>query len=308
VTVRQSVNRRAPSGFGRTPLEVIDGIPVFSPHDRYVENYTKIAADHVTSMEKSGQNPFIEETLWQKLEDSTRVLVEKYVHGNGRVLDAGVGLGRLLAPISRLQRYGIDISYEYLQKARQSGFEVAFARIEDMPYEDGFFDAVVACDVLEHVIDLHRCCEQLVRVLRPGGALIIRVPYLDDMEAYLDEKLPYEFIHVRSFDVASLRILFGKIFEMRYQEHSFVAPYLKDNMFKIRLLSESSPAVRVAREANDPDHPLWILRQATMVSREAFRKWIYDLRDQKPVLLRELLPELVEGLEVNIVFSKPPIA
>lgn len=289
----------------RTPLDVLDGIPVFSARDRYVNNYIQIAADHVAAMQHGNENPFIDNNLWIELENSTRNLIRKYVADGARVLDVGVGLGRVLGPLNTLQRYGIDISLEYLQKARERGFEVAFSRIEDMPYEDGFFDAVIACDVLEHVIDLHGCCLQLLRVLRPGGVLIVRVPYLDDMEAYLDENLPYEFIHVRSFDVPSLKILFGKILGLRYQEHDFVAPYLKDALFKIKLLPGSSLAARVAREATDADHPLWILRKVTEISHETFRNWIYRLRDQSPALCKELLPELVNGLEVNIVFVKP---
>jgi len=284
---------------------MLDGIPVFSARDRYVDNYTKIAADHMAAMQQGNENPFIDNDLWVELENSTRILVQKYVADGARILDVGVGLGRVLGPLDSLQRYGIDISFDYLHKARECGFEVAFSRIEDMPYEDGYFDAVIACDVLEHVIDLHGCCLQLLRVLRPGGVLIVRVPYLDDMAAYLDESLPYEFIHVRSFDVPSLRILFEKILGLHYEEHDFVAPYLKDALFKIKLLPGSSLAARLAREATDADHPLWILRKVTEVSQETFRNWIYALRDQRPALCKELLPELVEGLEVNIVFTKP---
>lgn len=302
--LRSSTARPPVPEYIKSPLEIVDGIPVFSPSDRYVENYTRIASDHLSSMAAGNDNPFIESELWLQLEASTRELIEKYVRDGSRVLDVGVGLGRVLGPVDRVERYGIDISLDYLKKARENGFEVAFARIEDMPYKDAYFDAVIACDVLEHVIDLHACCLQLLRVLRPGGVLIVRVPYLDDMEAYLDEKLPYELIHVRTFDVPTLRILFGKILGMHYLEHTFVAPYLKDTLFKIKLLPEASVAARVARDARDADHPLWMLRKVTEVSHEAFRNWLYALRDQRPALCKELLPELVEGLEVNIVFTK----
>jgi SAM-dependent methyltransferase len=303
--MKDNMIKQSQSFYVRPPLKVLNGIPVFSIQDRYVKNYIQIAADHVAAMKPENENPFIENNLWFELENSTRTLVRKYVVDGARVLDVGVGLGRVLGPLDNLERYGIDISLDYLQRARDRGFEVVFSRIEDMPYKDSYFDAVVACDVLEHVIDLHACCLQILRVLRPGGVLIVRVPYLDDMEAYLDKNLPYEFIHVRSFDVPSLRILFEKIFELRYQEHSFVAPYLKDALFKIKLLPDSSLAARLAREATDADHPLWILRRVTEISHETFRNWIYHLRDHNPALCKELLPELVEGLEVNIVFLKP---
>ena len=57
-----------------------------------------------------------------------------------------------------------------------------------MPYEDGFFDAIVACDVLEHVIDLNECCRQILRVLKPGGVLIVRVPFKEDLSPYLEAR------------------------------------------------------------------------------------------------------------------------
>jgi SAM-dependent methyltransferase len=316
--------------YAREPQAYVHGIPVFSDDDRYTDNYKKIASDHVAAMEATGHNPFMDEGLWVELEQSTRVLIEKYIPDGARVLDVGVGLGRVLGEMSRLDRYGIDISHDYLQRAKEKGIDVAFARIEDMPYKAGFFDAILACDVLEHVIDLHACCLQLMRVLKPGGVLIVRVPYLDDMSAYLDDSLAYEFIHLRSFDVPSLRILFGKIHGMQYKEHTFVAPYLKDALFKIKLPPKSSKITNLARELTKNDfaskclkffseksfighmlrragfsiHPLWILREMTEVSHEDFRNFVYNLRQSNPELLTELLPDLVESLEVNVVFKK----
>lgn len=153
----------------REPLKVVKSIPVFSYEDRYTDNYKKIASDHVEAMQKKGQNPFIDEGLWLELERSTKILIDKYVPDNVNVLDVGVGLGRILGPITRFNRYGIDISFDYLEIAKSKGIKVAFSKIEDMPYEDNSFDAIVCCDVLEHVIDLHACCMQISRVLKPGN-------------------------------------------------------------------------------------------------------------------------------------------
>ncbi len=291
--------------FARAPLKMIDGIPVFSEPDRYIENYEKIARDHVAAMTPGNDNPFIEQDLWKLLEESTRELLVRHVDNGARVLDAGVGMGRVLGPLTQYERYGIDITFDYLKRARDNGFGVAFSRIEDMPYEDNSFDAVMACDVLEHVIDLEKCCKELIRVLRPGGTLVVRVPHLDDMAAYLNEDLPYEFIHVRSFDLPTLRILFGKIHGLKYVEHSFVAPYFKDTLFKVKLLPLDSKIRALAKEADSPDHPLWMLRKASEVSNEEFRNWLFALKEEKPLIYQELAPEIFEGLEVNVVFKKP---
>ncbi|MGH9125522.1 MAG: class I SAM-dependent methyltransferase [Acidimicrobiales bacterium] len=51
---------------------------------------------------------------------------------------------------------------------------VADAR--DLPFPDGYFDRVIASEVLEHVVDDRRAMAELVRVLRPGGTMAVTVP------------------------------------------------------------------------------------------------------------------------------------
>src|SRR3981189_2000995 len=46
----------------------------------------------------------------------------------------------------------------------------------DLPYADGTFDCVIASEILEHVPEDDRAIAELVRVLKPGGALAITVP------------------------------------------------------------------------------------------------------------------------------------
>jgi 2-polyprenyl-3-methyl-5-hydroxy-6-metoxy-1,4-benzoquinol methylase len=137
------------------PESVQNGIPVFSRKDAYVENYEKIASDHVSQISETQENPFMEEELWVSLEASTRAYIQRHVRKGSRILDVGVGLGRLLEPLTEYKRYGVDISLDYLAIAKRRGIEVALAKIEDLPYQTGFFDAIVVCDVLEHVFDLN---------------------------------------------------------------------------------------------------------------------------------------------------------
>ncbi len=287
----------------RKPTSYFDGIPLFSKRDHYVDNYRKISHDHLLATAAGAGNPNIDEGLWLQMEESTRKLVCKHSAEGSKVLDAGVGLGRVLEPLSNLDRFGVDISLDYLRVARSIGFKVAFSKLEELPYRDELFDTVVACDVLEHVIDLYACCSQLVRVLKRGGSLIVRVPYLDDLDAYLNEDLPYEFIHVRNFDLAGLRLQFEKILGMQYVEHSFVSPYLKGHpRMKLKLLKENNPTRLLSLRL---DHPaLDTLRRSTEVTAEEYMNWLYDLRDKEPELFAEIATDLVEPLEINVVFKK----
>ena len=288
-----------------TPLDWSGSIPIFSAADSYTENYKKIAADHLASITDTVSNPFIEDALWKTLEDSTRAMIDTYIPKSSTVLDVGVGLGRVLEPYKDLTRYGMDISLDYLEKAQQKDFNVCYARIEDMPYQDGVFDAAISCDVLEHVLDLHLCCQQIMRVIKPGGVLILRVPYKENLDVYLSEDLPYEFIHLRSFDVSSLRLMFQKIYGCEYLTHSLVAPYFNgSHALYLRSLEANDPFRKAIHKIKQPKAELNVLRHMMHYSQEEINNAFFVLRDKHPELYATIIPHLVQPLEVNIVFRK----
>lgn len=285
--------RKAPLGFD-------DTIPVFSCVDRYVANYQKIAADHIAATSPGSSNPFIAEELWTELDESTRELLRRYAKPGDRVLDVGVGMGRVLGPLGDLNRYGIDLSTDYLKKARAEGIRVALSKIEDMPFIDECFDMVLATDVLEHVLDLNFCTTEILRVLKPGGVLVIRVPYKEDLSPYLSETLPYELVHLRAFDENSLRLHFAKIFGMSCIEVCPVAPYLQ-GAARLRLKMLDPIDCQSLRETSLLSDPLFeVLRKVTEVNSEQLVTWIYELRDESPEKYREIEHLLVMGIEINL--------
>ena len=193
-------------------------IPIFSIPNDYTDNYERISLDHLKSLERNGTNPFIPEELWLQYEDSTIKLIRKYSKPAHMILDVGVGLGRLLSHFNELQRFGMDISFSYLDIARSKQIEVCYALVEDMPYQKGIFDIVVCTDVLEHVIELGSCIEKVFAVLKEEGTLIVRVPYLEDLSWYRSSDCPYQYTHVRTFDDRSLQSLFEGMFKCEIVE------------------------------------------------------------------------------------------
>lgn len=221
-------------------LCTVSEIPVFSHFDAYVLNYEKISNDHVSAITKDSQNPWIESDLWEEMEAGTlRHLLDSLgrMKKSLRILDVGVGLGRLLEKVkncacSDLELYGIDVSLAYLKIARAKGLNVAMAKIEDMPYFPEYFDIVTCTDVLEHVEDLNLCVRKIVGVLKPGGTLIVRVPNREDLSSYLKPEYPYYLAHLRAFDEFGLELLFTRVFDLEFIEKSpglFIAnaPMLK---------------------------------------------------------------------------------
>lgn len=202
------------------PLRVVNGIPVFSERDAYVDNYDQISADHLAALDATGENPFMREDHWREIERDTEAAVKRHVAAGARILDVGVGLGRLLEKFPTLRRYGLDISMKYLERAKVRGIEVCMARVEEMPYRPEVFDVVVATDVLEHVLDLNLALDRMLMVLKPGGMLIVRTPYREDLSGYLDPRFPYRLAHLRSFDEYSARLLVERVFDRQLLEIS----------------------------------------------------------------------------------------
>lgn len=52
-----------------------------------------------------------------------------------------------------------------------------YADIQQLPYADNFFDCVLSSDVFEHVRLDHQGFREILRVLKPGGILILQAPY-----------------------------------------------------------------------------------------------------------------------------------
>jgi SAM-dependent methyltransferase len=207
--------------YNRKPIRFHGEIPVFSDSDEYCERYERISKPRLAYLDDHGDL----EPERQESENSTVILMKKYLKAGDRVLDVGIGLARQLSHFPYCERYGLDISFGYLERARKMGICVCFSRIEEMPYQDAFFDAVVCTDVLEHLIDLHRGIQKILAVLKPGGLAFIRTPNEEDLSPYLSPDFPYKFSHLRTFDEASLRLLFEKLYGCKTLETSY-AVYL----------------------------------------------------------------------------------
>ena len=93
----------------------------------------------------------------------------------GRALEVGCGAGRFVCALADLRPelalVGTDLSRAALDalRARGTRVEARHAGPDEIPAEDGEFDAVLALDVLEHVDDPERMLREVHRVLAPGG-------------------------------------------------------------------------------------------------------------------------------------------
>lgn len=106
---------------------------------------------------------------------------EKHIDWNGlAVLDVGCAGGFMSEAIAEkgARVTGIDPADQAIaaarSHARNRGLDVRYDTGvgENLPYDDGQFDAVVCVDVLEHVQDLDQVNLEIGRVLKPGGKFL----------------------------------------------------------------------------------------------------------------------------------------
>ena len=106
----------------------------------------------------------------------------RQIAAGGRVLDAGCGRGEWVLYLDSLgyETHGVDISQVTIDALNDRFPQAHFMRadIRDLPYADDYFDLVFSWGVFEHFEDgLGACINEARRVLRPGGWLVITVPY-----------------------------------------------------------------------------------------------------------------------------------
>ncbi|MGD8561706.1 MAG: methyltransferase domain-containing protein [Desulfarculaceae bacterium] len=105
--------------------------------------------------------------------------------GVNKVLDVGCGNAWLLAQYAQkgMKVTGIDMSSKAVSISRarfqhmKIKGEFLCASAEDIPFADNSFDIVTSLGVIHHTPRTVRCAQEIIRVCKPGGQVIIAVYY-----------------------------------------------------------------------------------------------------------------------------------
>lgn len=128
----------------------------------------------------------------------------------GDILDFGCGSKPYEDLFISARKYvGIDIEV--------SGHDHGSSRVDFyydgsvIPFGDADFDAVVSFEVFEHIFNLPEILDEIRRVTRNGGLLLISVPF-----AWDEHEVPYDYARYTSFGIADLLVVHGyEVLELR---------------------------------------------------------------------------------------------
>lgn len=111
--------------------------------------------------------------LYSKYADALKVPV-----AGARVLDVGCGVGQVVGDLTGAgyEAWGVDVSRPNIERALQHSPRCQLYDGSRLPFQNDHFAAAGALNVLEHVQEPEAFIAELVRVVRPGGTVILSSP------------------------------------------------------------------------------------------------------------------------------------
>lgn len=113
----------------------------------------------------------------------------------GKLLDFGCGRKPYKNLFCNVTEYiGVDI--------KQTGHDHSFSEIDifydgkHLPFEDETFDAIFSSEVFEHLFNLEEILDELKRVLKKNGKILITTPFL-----WGEHEKPYDYARYTSFAI-----------------------------------------------------------------------------------------------------------
>jgi len=96
----------------------------------------------------------------------------------GSLLENGCGVGMYVQHLAAHAGFvaGIEFDLPRALEAGQRANHIANAAGENLPFPHQTFDAILSHEVLEHVKNDQRAIQEMLRVLRPGGRILLFVP------------------------------------------------------------------------------------------------------------------------------------
>jgi SAM-dependent methyltransferase len=117
---------------------------------------------------------------------------------DGKLLDFGCGSKPYQKYFNHVSQYiGLDI--EQSGHTHQNEQIDVFYDGKVIPFSDSHFDAVFSSEVFEHVFNIDEVLQEVKRVLKPDGKLLLSCPF-----SWPEHEVPYDFARYSSYGIKSV--------------------------------------------------------------------------------------------------------
>lgn len=185
-------------------------------------------------------------------------IVDKLNPQHKNILDIGCYDGTFLNLIKNRDNnfFGLEASDWGYQKSRARGIDVQqyyFDGSEKLPYDDNFFDLVIAGEIIEHIFDTDFFLKEIRRILKTDGKLLISTPNIASFGRRLMLLLginpiietspnePESSGHIRYFTFRSLETILEKHRFKTIEYQSDIINFSKSGRFSSTLLVKLFP-------------------------------------------------------------------
>jgi SAM-dependent methyltransferase len=208
--------------------------------------------------------------VWRSGQERRLDMVRRHVPLEGaRFLDVGCGIGTYVRRVSEIasRAYGIDVDSTRVSRGAASLSDLLVGASERLPFRDNVFDVLLLNEVIEHVGDDAAAVSEAVRVVRPGGSVVIfapnrlypfethgiyirkrylfgNIPFVNYLPNFLRRRLAP---HVRAYRKGDLKRL-TRALDARWQAHTVVYPGFDNIAERSKLLAKALRSLLYALE------------------------------------------------------------
>ena len=177
----------------------------------YIDHYQKDAVDFDYFQ--------VRESGTEHSEKRVREYIISHLPGKSKkILDVGCGkawVAELCCP-KNIEVVSMDIALTNVVKALEKypfdNHSAVVADVFTLPFNENSFDCIIASEIIEHVVYPDIFIKNLMRILKPGGVIIVTTPYKEKLQYSLCihcNKSTPQHAHIHSFDENILAKLYN---------------------------------------------------------------------------------------------------
>jgi len=137
----------------------------------------------------------------------------------GKTLDIGCGTKPYESLFKSCEYIGLEIDNEANRKTKKADYYYDGHRF---PFDREIFQSVVVNEVFEHVFNPDEFLDEINRVLKPGGVVLMTMPFVWD-----EHEQPFDFARYSSFGIKALM-----------ERHGFIIEEQRKSLDDIRVIAQ----------------------------------------------------------------------